>query len=201
MISTNLDGDDQAGVISYSYDFDNNSQRQGEAAGTPTNFTVAAIGQYGFLRAPQSVSYSYNWRLFGNGGRLNECFQWIQKQLRRGAATVLNDTTNHPIADIDNASGVFRGDVTDLLMNFTSPNGTTLNMYIDDLSLADSNNVTFEDILGIGRNFAFISSISISVNANLLNDSSSKLVVFFTSDGAGNDYDTPNAIIVQQDRS
>lgn len=163
--------------------------------------TAAISGQYGFLRAPQSQLYSYNWRLFGNGGSLAECFQWIQKQLRRGANTDLNNSLGLPIADIDTASGVFRGDVTDLLMNFTAPNGTTLNMYIDDLAATDSNNVTFEDILGIGRNFAFISSVVIAVNANLINDTSSKLTVFFTNDDAGDnlgrDYDTENAIIVQ----
>lgn len=159
--------------------------------------TVVINGSNGFIRTPQSTPYSYNWRLFGNNGTLAQCFQWIQKQLRRGANTLLNDAENHPIADIDNASGIFRGDVTDLLMSFTAPNGTTLNMYIDDLSASDSNNVTFEDVLGVGRNFAFLSSISITVNENLINDTSSKLTVFFTTDGAGNDYDTSDAIIVQ----
>jgi hypothetical protein len=61
--------------------------------------------------------------------------------------------------------------------------------------------VTFEDALGVGRNFAFISSLLISVNDNLINDTSSKLVVFFTNDDAGDnlgrDYDTENAIIVE----
>lgn len=169
---------------------------------TNTQDTTAAIsGQYGFIRAPQSTSYSYNWRLFGNNGRLNECFQWIQKALRRGANTDLNNSLGLGISDIDTASGIFRGDVTDLLMTFTSPNGTTLNMFIDDLNAEDSNNITFEDILGVGRTNAFIVSLIISVNDNLIDDTSSKLVVFFTNDDAGSDlgrdYDTENAIIVQ----
>jgi len=167
----------------------------------PEDTTAAISGNYGFIRSPQSTKYSYNWRLFGNQGTLAQCFQWIQKALRRGADTVLNNTLGIPIADIDTASGVFRGDVTDLLMNFTSPNGTTLNMFIDDLNATDSNNVTFEDILGVGRTNAFIVSLIISVNDNLIDDTSSKLVVFFTNDDAGSDlgrdYDTENAIIVQ----
>jgi hypothetical protein len=165
--------------------------------------SAALSGENGFIRSPQNTSYSYNWRLFGNDGTLAQCFQWIQKALRRGAGTVLNDSLGHNLADIDTASGVFRGDVTDLLMSFASPNGTTLNMFIDDLASTDSNNVTFEDILGVGRNFAFISTIIISVNDNLISDSSSKLTVFFTNDDAGDnlgrDYDTENAIIVQTD--
>ena len=105
------------------------------------------------------------------------------------------------MSDISTSSGVFRGDVTDLLMNFASPNGTTLNLFIDDLNANEKNNVTFEDVLGVGRNFAFLSVISISVNANLLDDSDTKLVVFFTNDDAGDntgrDYGTDDAIIVQ----
>ena len=158
-------------------------------------------GENGFLRAPQDQLFSYNWRLFGNNGTLSECYQWLQKQLRRGFATSLNDGDFRGVSDIDTASRSFRGDITDLLMRFASPNGTTLNLFIDDLNSAEKNNVTFEDLLGVGRNFAFISTISISVNQNLLDDAGTKLVVFFTNDDAGDntgrDYGTDEAIIVQ----
>lgn len=168
---------------------------------TDPDTTVVISGTNGFLRSPQNTFYSYNWRLFGNNGDLAECFQWIQKQLRRGAATSLNDATFHPIADIDTASGVFRGDVTDLLMSFTSPNGTTLNMYIDDLANDDRNFATFEDVLGVGRGFAFLVSVTLALNSNLLDDTSVKVVAFFsnddTGDNTGRDYDTPDAIIIQ----
>lgn len=163
--------------------------------------TAAISGENGFLRSPQSQAFSYNWRLFGNNGTLSNCFQWLQKQLRRGFATNLDDSDFRTVADISTASGVFRGDVTDLLMTFASPNGTTLNLFIDDLNASEKNNVTFEDVLGIGRNFAFVSTISISVNANLLDDSATRIVVFFTNDDAGDntgrDYGTDQAIIVQ----
>ena len=163
--------------------------------------TAVLSGENGVLRAPQSQLFSFNWRLFGNNGRLNECFQWLQKQLRRGFGTSLNDGDFRTVADISTASGVFRGDVTDLLMNFASPNGTTLNLFIDDLNANEANNVTFEDVLGIGRNFAFTAVISISVYANIIDDNDTKLVVFFTNDDAGDntgrDYGTDQAIIVQ----
>jgi len=171
------------------------------AASPDSSATVSGVN--GFIRTPAGGTIStYNWRLFGNGGTLAECFQWIQKQLRRGAYGILNDSDRRRITDIDNASGVFRGDVTDLLMSFTSPNGTALNMFIDDLASADANNVTFEDLLGISRTNAFIVALTINVNANLIDDTSSKLTVFFTNDDAGDntgrDYDTPDAIIVQK---
>ncbi|MHC4690983.1 MAG: hypothetical protein ACYS5F_15360, partial [Planctomycetota bacterium] len=66
-----------------------------DGAVTETNgadATAVASGQNGFIRTPAGGTEStYNWRLFGNGGRLAECFQWIQKQLRRGAVDILND--------------------------------------------------------------------------------------------------------------
>jgi hypothetical protein len=168
---------------------------------TNPDTAVAISGQNGFLRAPQNTTYSYNWRLFGNNGTLAQCFQWIQKALRRGASTVLEDGQFRPVADIDNSSGIFRGDVTDLLMSFASPNGTTLNMFIDNLNGDDANNVTFEDILGVGRTNAFIVSVTLALNANITNDTSNKVTAFFVNDDAGsdlgNDFDTPDAIIIQ----
>jgi hypothetical protein len=125
----------------------------------------------------------------------------LQKELRRGFATDLDDGDFRGIADISTSSGVFRGDVTDLLMSFAAPNGTTLNLFIDDLNANEKNNITFNDVLGIGRNFAFLAIISISVNTNLLDDSDTKIVVFFTNDDAGDntgrDFGTDEAITVQ----
>jgi len=169
---------------------------------TNTADTTATLsGENGFLRAPQNQQFSYNWRLFGNNGTLANCFQWLQKQLRRGFSTSLDDGDFRTLSDISTASGVFRGDVTDLLMSFASPNGTTLNLFIDDLNANEKNNVTFEDVLGIGRNFAFLAIISISVNANIIDDDDTKLVVFFTNDDAGDntgrEYGTDEATIVK----
>lgn len=163
--------------------------------------TATLSGENGFIRSPQSQAFSFNWRLFGNNGTLANCFQWLQKELRRGFATSLDDSDFRGVADISTSSGVFRGDITDLLMSFASPNGTTLNLFIDDLNANEKNNITFNDVLGVGRNFAFLSVISISVNSNLLDDSDTKIVVFFSNDDAGDntgrDYGTDEAIIVQ----
>jgi hypothetical protein len=191
-----------SGIETATEPFDTISLAQNTTLTTNAADTLANLsGENGFIRAPQSQNYSFNWRLFGNDGTLSQCFQWLQKQLRRGFATNLDDADFRGVSDIDTASEVFRGDVTNLLMTFASPNGTTLNLYIDDLNATEKNNVTFEDVLGLGRNFAFISTISITVNQNLLDDSDVKIVVFFTNDDAGDntgrDYGTDEAIIVQ----
>lgn len=154
--------------------------------------TISLSGQYGFLRTLNGVVYSFNWRLYGNAGGLQDCFQWIQRELRR--------TT-----DIDGATTMFRGDVNDLLMSFSTPTGTAINMFIDNLVSDDLNNATKQDINGESRNFAFIAGLTINWNTNFQEstDGSRKIVVFFSdpdshagSPVAGNEFGTAGALIV-----
>lgn len=157
----------------------------------PLSGSQTINGEVGFVRELNQVDYSFNWRLFGNGCTLNQAFEFIQRQLRRAS-------------DIDEGSVSFRGDVTDLLMSFATPTGTGLNLFIDDLTSADLNNATFQDLTGSSRNFAFIAGVTITLNDNIINSSSTKVVVFFTNDdsgaNAGNDFGTVNAIIVDDDQ-
>jgi hypothetical protein len=129
--------------------------------------------------------------LFGNGATLSQAFQFVQRALRRGRQ---GETAAE--ADIDRADTIARGDITDLLMAFTSPNGTTLNMFIDDLAAAEFNNVTKQDITGVGRAFAFTSGVTINVNSNLTADQNAKVIAYFTTNPGGN-FGTNNAIIVE----
>jgi hypothetical protein len=149
-------------------------------------------GDLGFVRTMNAVDYPFSWRVFGNGGSLGEIYQWIQKELRR--------TT-----DIDMGEITSRGDITDLLMTYSSPTAVTLNMFIDDLSSADLNNVTKKDLTGVSRNFAFIAGVVVNLNTNILNSSSAKVVIFFTNDDAGDntgrDFGTDGAIIVNDQYS
>ncbi|MHA2065736.1 MAG: hypothetical protein ACXABY_15270, partial [Candidatus Thorarchaeota archaeon] len=144
-----------------------------------------------FIRDIGGESFAFRWRLFGNGGDASETFQFIQHELRL-------------TSDID-ISGKFvaRGDITDLLMSFSTPTGTALNMFIDDLNLDDINNVTFQDACGVSRVFPFVSTVTLQFNTNLQNDDRAIFWVFFTNDDAGDnsgrDYGTKDAIIVQDD--
>lgn len=151
-----------------------------------SGYTVT--GDTGIVRTLNSVDYPFHWRLFGNGGTLAQTYQFLQRELRRAT-------------DIDEGNGTSRGDVTDLLISFSTPTGTTFDLYIDDLAVSDQNNATFEDISGEGRNFAFVAGVTISLNDNILNDSNAKVVVFFTDADAvasnGDEFGTDGAIIVQ----
>jgi hypothetical protein len=158
----------------------------------PLSSVATIAGEVGFVRTLNTVDYPFNWRLFGNGCTLNQAFEFIQKEMRQ-------------LVDVDESTGVERGDVADLLMSFASPTGTGLNLYIEDLVSTDINNATFQDITADARNFAFIAGVTITLNDNIINSISAKVVVFFTNNDAGDndgsDFGTVNAIIVQDDQS
>lgn len=144
-------------------------------------------GETGIVRTVNAVDYPFHWRLFANGGTLAEIFQFLQRELRRAK-------------DIDGGSGTARGDITDLLMEYTSPNGTTLDLYPDDLSSVELNNVTYEDLSGDARNNAFLVGLIIVPNANLINSATKRLTLYFASVPAG-DYDSNDAVIIDDANS
>lgn len=150
--------------------------------------TGTATTEYGFIRKLGNFDFSFNWKLEGNGADLAQCFQYLQRQLRL--------TT-----DIDLGDSTFRGDITDLLMTFASPNGVTLNLFIDNVDLGQLNNLTQQDINGTSRNFPFLVALKIAINDNIKNANTSKVVVFFSDQdgtpGNGDEFGTTGAVIVQ----
>lgn len=145
---------------------------------------VSAVvnGESGIQRTINSIAYPFHWRLFANAGSLAQIFQYVQHKLRRPA-------------DIDESTGTERGDITDLLMTFASPNGVTLDLFPDDLATGDLNNVTYQDMSGDSRNNAFLVGILFDVNANLISSANARLTAYFTSVPSG-DFGTNNAVIV-----
>jgi hypothetical protein len=143
-----------------------------------------------FKRDIAGTIYAFHWRILGNNSTLGNIYQFVQHQLRQ-------------TSDIDFGPGTSRGDVTDLLMSFSTPTATLFDAFIDDLDATDTNNATFRDATGVDRVFAFVSVGSISFNVNLQNDGAAEYFMFFTNDDAGDDlgrdFGTPNAIIVQDE--
>ena len=153
------------------------------ATDTTASIDGNITGDTGIVRTINAVDYPFHWRLFANGGDLSQIFQFLQWKLRL-------------TSDIDGSSATARGDITDLLMTFASPNGVTLDLYPDDLSAVESNNVTFTDLTGSARNNAFLVGLIFSINANLTGSTFKRLTAYFTSVPSG-DFDTNSAIIVQ----
>lgn len=150
-----------------------------------TTGTVTAYDP--FKRVINGVTYSFRWRLFGRNATAANCYQFIQHQLRQST-------------DIDYGPDTKRGDITDLLMSYAAPTGTTFDLIIDDIHADDTNNITYTDSTSTTRTFPFVSSGSINFNINLQNDAAAEYTMFFSNDDAGDnsgrDYGTSTAIIV-----
>ncbi len=156
-----------------------------------TSITETVNGTIPFVRTVSGVVFGFRWRLYTNGSTLAQAYQFVQHQLRQST-------------DVDFGPNVNRGDITDLLMSFASPTGTTLDLFPDDIASNQLNNLTMTDATVTNRNFAFISGVTINLNTNILSDSANnKIVVFFDDPdgvpGSGDEYGTPGAIIVQDD--
>lgn len=143
--------------------------------------TVTAFD--GFKRTIGGVVYPFRWKVLGNNTTLLNIYQFIQHQLRQPT-------------DIDYGPGVNRGDVTDALMTYSTPTGTTLDLYIDNLITSDVNNATYKDSTSTNRNSPFVAAGTLNFNANLTSDSNAKYWLFF-SDVSGATFGTSSAIIVK----
>jgi len=156
-----------------------------------TDTTAVLAGDTGIIRTIDSVVFPFHWRLFTNGGTLSQIFQFLQRELRR--------TT-----DIDEGNGAERGDITNLLMSFSSPTGTTIDLFPDDIANSELNNVTYQGVeTGVDRNNAFLVGLTLQVSQNLIDSANARVVVFFSDpDGTpstGDEFGTNGAIIVQDD--
>jgi hypothetical protein len=155
------------------------------AADTTASQNGNILGDSGIVRTINQVDYPFHWRLFANGATLANVFQFLQRELRRST-------------DIDGGNGTMRGDINDLLMSFTSPNGVTLDLYPDDLAAAESNNTTYTDLTGNTRNNAFLVGITFQVTQALIDATNKRLRAYFTTNPGGN-FGSNSAIIVDDE--
>jgi hypothetical protein len=142
-------------------------------------------GDSGIVRTINQVDYPFHWRLMANGATLDLVYQFLQRELRRAT-------------DIDGGDGTERGDITDALMTYASPNGVTLDLYPDGLAAAEANNTSYTDISGDVRNNAFLVGLTFAVNSTLTGATNKRLTAYFTSVPSG-DFDTNNAVIVDDE--
>jgi len=162
------------------------------------HLTATVRIERGFERTLGADDVSFNWKVSGNGGTLQNVYEFVQSELRSDATIDCGAGTFVPATTLGLVG--FVGNINDLLMTFASPTGTGLNLFIDDLDSNDINNATFNDHAGNAQTFPFTSAGSLVFNPNLTNDDNSKYWLFFTNDDAGDnlvrDYGTENAIIV-----
>ncbi len=103
--------------------------------------------------------------------------------------------------DIDEGTGIVRGDIADELLVFIGDTLRTLyvqnygGVYIDNFQATDTNRLEFTDDTSTIRTYPYVAAGNLLFNDNLVNDSSAYYWMFFTSVPSGS-YGTVDAIIV-----
>jgi len=129
--------------------------------------------------------YNFGFIMEGNNGTAEECFEWLQWQLRK-----LTDIDDDAGADaIGRAIGLlarFVGDTLEVgsadggLTQTVSPDGGGAGLYIDSLNSSSANDVVFYDSNGVGQLKPIATSVTLDANATLNSDAVSDGILFFT---------------------
>jgi len=165
-------------------------------------------------RYPGERQIGTNWYAFnriidantgtGTNPTAEQIYEWAERQLRKNSNINSNDNGDN--------FGTVNGNVAVLLLGFL---GDTLQtqpgVYVDDFNVNDQNRIEFFDITADGggldtesvpatstkRTFPFVSAGTLVFSSNLVNETNANTVyTMFFKNANGNQYDTTNAIIV-----
>jgi hypothetical protein len=126
--------------------------------------------------------YNFGFIMEGNGGTKEQCFEWLQWQLRKLTDV---DLTGSNIGRTIGLLARFVGDQLEVgsadggLTQTLSPDGGGAGLYIDNLNSADANLVTFYDSLGQPRLKPTAVAITLDANSTLNDDTVSDGTLFF----------------------
>jgi hypothetical protein len=151
--------------------------------------------------------YAFNRIIDGNASTLEEVYEWGQRQLRK--TTDINADTE------GDDFGIVNGNIAAPLFSFIGDTlATKGGVFIDNFDANDTNriqiyditvdggglNTEFTPIVSTHRTFPFVAPGTMVFNTDLVNDADAENFMYFTNDDAGdnlgNDYDTFNAVIV-----
>jgi hypothetical protein len=143
------------------------------------------------------VSRNFGIIIDGNGGTLEQIYEFVQWSLRR-------------TSDIDNDGSTLVGKIAPELLEFVgdtlktkyanaNPEAGGNGVYIDDIQTADVNRIVFLDNTNTERTNPYTANITVNFSSTLQTDSNAIYRIFFTNDdagaNAGNDFATSTAII------
>ena len=182
----------------------------GGQAGPYASFTGTAIWEaYDGEVQIGTTYYAFNRLITGNGGTAQEIYNWAQYKLRQTSDINSNDspTTGQRLGT------TVKGNVAELLLEYV---GDTLKtkpgLYIAGFDTNSTNSIKFRDITvdggGVNANtylpltsteraYPFVAAGNINFSANLVSepDGDTIYTMYFNNAG-GNEFDTANAIIV-----
>jgi hypothetical protein len=141
-----------------------------------------------------SSGYRFNIIIDAKNNDLDYVYEKCQYLLRQNVN--INSGWN-----IQASTGLYTGKLTRGLVSFV---GETLTcesgVFIDNIPVADINNISFVDISGNSLTFPYVAAGAISFGTNLQTDASAKYWLFFTSVPSGN-FGTSGAVIVKDNNT
>ena len=138
------------------------------------------------LKSIGGVDYPFRVIIDGNGASLEQIYTKVQYLLRQSSNINTSGT-----------AGTVIGKTASTLLAFLGDNlETTTGVFIDNLSTADTNRITFKDQNGVARTNPFVAVGTISFNSFLVGSGSSFRMMYSSPAGAGNDYGEAGAITV-----
>lgn len=174
-----------------------------EPTGTPSDWE-AFPGE----RQIGTAYYAFNRIVDGNGGTIEEVYEFCQHALRQ--LTDINDDTG------GDAYGTVYGNVAVPLCAFVGDvQHTNPGCFVDDFDVNDKNSIVFHDITVDGgldsedvpidsteRTFPFVSAGSIKFDANIVGeDDANTLYRMYFKNANGNEFDTADAIVVNDNNN
>lgn len=161
------------------------------AGGTSNSGTVA--GDTGVTWVPFSgerqigtTYYPFNIIIDGASAVAEKIYEFTQWSLRQ-------------TVDIDEGAATVTGKTADALLQFVGEKlRTMVGVFVDSLNSNDTNRVEFREVNGVDgvyRTYPFVAAASLTFNASLTDDPDAQYWIFFKN-ANGNEIDTDNAIIV-----
>jgi hypothetical protein len=140
-------------------------------------------------------SFNFGITIDGNGGTLQEIYNFVQYALRQDAdinadtPSVITGQTSSPLLR-------YVGDTLYTVPVASNPDGGGTGVFIINFDAADLNSVYFVDNTGAERSYPYVATLAISFNSNLVGDGFAKYWVYFTTTPDGDDWGEAAAILV-----
>lgn len=138
--------------------------------------------------------YNFGIVIDGNGGTKQEIYEFLQWSLRQTTNIDADATGATKPGVLQDSLAQFVGSQLETLSAANADSGGT-GVAIDNFDAGDTNDLTFVDNTGTGRNFPFVAAGTLTFNNNLVSDGSAVYRMFFTTNPAG-DFGTSSAVLV-----
>jgi hypothetical protein len=164
------------------------------ALATPvSNFGGGAEVESNTFSAYTTLIDANNASLTSPAGTKEAVYEWAQWLLRK-TQFIESDTTG---ATAPSKTRI--GQIADVLCTFVGSNlNVSTGVFVDNISDADANLITFFDYDGVQHVFPTVVGVTINFNENLTNDGDAVFYAYYTTLPSGNNFGTNDAVQVNR---